>query len=260
MSTLTSRTKIVATATAVATAVALSASVALAAESDAQQPAHQTLLFDATITQVHAEGPPPNEVGHLETASGVLADRRRRAVGRFHFICRWIQSPKDGNAGESCSGWGRTADGRFAVAGSADANSPDRSWTVTGRTGSYRGAIGSVFVRNVGFAGRESVLVLTLSARSGVTLRVAVIPRPQANTRFVVRVNAACSDARAKIARLPRFPVQHFDPLDPDPGLLPEVGRFFSGPATHGRSSTPSGVSWPHSAGRRPTARRGRAS
>jgi hypothetical protein len=77
MSTLTSRTKIVATATAVATAVALSASVALAAESDAQQPAHQTLLFDATITQVHAEGPPPNEVGHLETASGVLADRRR---------------------------------------------------------------------------------------------------------------------------------------------------------------------------------------
>ena len=37
-------------------------------------------------------------------------------------------------------------------------------------------------------------------------------------------------EASQQLAALPPFPFANFDPLHPDPSLLPQVGAFFTGP------------------------------
>jgi hypothetical protein len=47
---------------------------------------------------------------------------------------------------------------------------------------------------------------------------------------FVTRAERYCQRGNADIHRLPSFPFQNFDPLHPDPQVLPKVGKFFTGP------------------------------
>jgi hypothetical protein len=53
---------------------------------------------------------------------------------------------------------------------------------------------------------------------------------PAANGPFRARADARCASAARQLAALPPFPFANFDPLHPDPQLLPQVGRFFTGP------------------------------
>jgi hypothetical protein len=62
------------------------------------------------------------------------------------------------------------------------------------------------------------------NAHSGTELQ------PKANAAFVARAERLCSLARTELKALPAFPFRGFDALDPDPHLLPRVGRFFTGP------------------------------
>src|SRR5512133_1179922 len=41
---------------------------------------------------------------------------------------------------------------------------------------------------------------------------------------FIAKVDAVCADA---VPPHGQFPFQNFDPMHPDPGLLPKVGAFF---------------------------------
>jgi hypothetical protein len=41
---------------------------------------------------------------------------------------------------------------------------------------------------------------------------------------FIAKVDAVCADA---VPPRGQFPFQNFDPMHPDPGLLPKVGAFF---------------------------------
>jgi hypothetical protein len=44
---------------------------------------------------------------------------------------------------------------------------------------------------------------------------------------FIAKVDAVCAKASKRFAANGQFPFQSFDPLHPDPNLLPKVGAFF---------------------------------
>jgi hypothetical protein len=44
---------------------------------------------------------------------------------------------------------------------------------------------------------------------------------------FIAKVDAVCAKASKRFAANGQFPFQNFDPLHPDPKLLPKVGAFF---------------------------------
>jgi len=190
--------------------------------------ARQTLFFDAVYTKLSAKGPGDDAVGHQQIASGVLRDVRGRSAGHFAFVCRWTAALPGGDFRERCTGHGTTADGRIDVAGPALRSALVQTWSVAGGTGRYRGAHGSVSVRDLGK--KETLVSMTIRPRGGVRLRAGAIPHPSANNRFRSRAEARCKDAAAALAALPPFPFDNFDPLNPDPAQLPDVGRFFTGP------------------------------
>ena len=75
-----------------------------------------------------------------------------------------------------------------------------------------------------------SLITVTIAPRPGVVLLAGALRRPAANHAFRVRADALCAMASRRLAALPPFPFPGFDPLHPDPQLLPQVGRFFTGP------------------------------
>jgi hypothetical protein len=61
----------------------------------------------------------------------------------------------------------------------------------------------------------------------------ASIPEPATSSRldaaFIARANAVCARANIAVEKAHgRFPYSNFDPLHPDPKLLPKVGAFFA--------------------------------
>ena len=188
----------------------------------------RTVVFDATFTAQRTAGPDANHVGHRQIASGVLLNSTGRAVGRFAFTCTWVRILAGGDALERCSGFGRTADGRLEVAGPSRESEAVHSWKLTGERGAYRGAQGTVLVRDIG--ARESLITASVTPRPGTVLRVAVVVRPLVDARLIVHADQICTRASRQLAALPPFPLSNFDPLHPDPALLPQVGAFFTGP------------------------------
>ena len=149
-------------------------------------------------------------------------------MGRVAVTCRWIQILTGGDARERCAGSGRTAEGRVDFAGPARWSSATATWAITRGTGAYRGARGTLLSRDL--SDTESLAIFTITPRNGVFLRVGMVARPPANTRFIARANHLCTSASRQLAALPPFPFPDFDPLHPDPTLLPQVGAFFTGP------------------------------
>lgn len=210
-------------------ALTLVAAVATAASASARPAAHQTLLLDALSTHVRSGGGPANTVGHLDVAGGPLRDvHGRRAVGHFAFTCRTTAILGGGDAREHCAGWGQTADGRIGFAGPTRRSDATHEWTISARSGAYRGARGTIVARDLG--DRESLLTITITPRAGVVLHSGVLERPAADRAFRRRADLLCASAARQLAALPPFPFSPFDPLHPDPALLPAVGRFFTGP------------------------------
>ena len=203
--------------------VATATSVAVAGQSRSQ-----TVYLDAVYTNVRTAGPADDKVGHEQIASGVLHDVRERAVGTFAFRCRWIAVLANGDARERCSGWGKTADGRIDTAGRSRRSDTVHTWTITGGTGAYRSAKGTLVTRDVGTT--DSLLRLSIVRRRKAAVRIAVVPNSALDSTFQAHADALCDKAAAHLAQLPPFPYSNFDPLHPDPALLPKVGRFFTGP------------------------------
>jgi hypothetical protein len=208
--------------------VALPYAGAMAPTAVASSARPRTVLFDATFTAQRTAGPDANRVGHRQIASGVLRNSIGRIVGQFAFTCTWTRILAGGDALERCSGFGRTADGRLEVAGLSRESAAVHSWKLTGESGAYSGAQGTVLVRDIG--DRESLITATVTPRPGTVLRVAVVVRPLADARLIVHADQICTRASRQLAALPPFPFPNFDPLHPDPALLPQVGAFFTGP------------------------------
>jgi hypothetical protein len=79
-------------------------------------------------------------------------------------------------------------------------------------------------------ATNDTLVDVTITPRHGVTLRAGAIPTPAANKAFRNTADTRCRDTSKTLAALPPFPFTDFDPLHPDPAVLPDVGRFFTGP------------------------------
>ena len=204
-------------------AVATATSVAVAGPSRSQ-----TVYLDAVFTNARTAGPADDKVGHEQIASGVLHDVTGRPVGTFAFNCRWVAVLANGDARERCTGWGKTADGRVDAAGPSLRSDTVHTWTITGGTGAYHSAKGTLVTRDVGTT--DSLLRLSIVRRANAAVRIAVVPSPASDSAFQAHANALCDRAAAHLAQLPPFPYSNFDPLHPDPTLLPKVGRFFTGP------------------------------
>jgi hypothetical protein len=188
----------------------------------------QTLFFDAVFTQAGTAGPSANQVGHLQIASGMLRDANGRSVGRFAFTCRWTKTLPNNDALEHCTGWAQTREGRLYAAGPSRQSDPTHQWLISRGSGAYQGARGTAVVRDLGTT--EDLLTATITTKPGTTLRTGVLALPAANNRFRAHADALCTATAKQLAALPRFPFTNFDPLHPDPKLLPKVGRFFTGP------------------------------
>lgn len=67
-------------------------------------------------------------------------------------------------------------------------------------------------------------------ARSGSSASCRNVSRPSANRGFIANADQLCRQAAGRLAALPPFPFHDFDPLHPDPSLLPLLGAFFTGP------------------------------
>ena len=194
----------------------------------ANSPTREELVFESTVTKNTTAGPDASHVGHEQIVSGIARDAAGRRVGRFAFTCRWIQILAGGDARERCAGSGKTAEGKLYLAGLTRRFSPTDTFAITRGTGAYRGAHGTFVSRDLGYP--EGLAIITITPRPGVFLRVGMVPRPPANTRFIARANHLCTSASRQLAALPPFPFPDFDPLHPDPTLLPQVGAFFTGP------------------------------
>jgi hypothetical protein len=187
----------------------------------------QVLFFDAILTRVQTTGPGPSHVGHRQIASGVLRDASGRRTGTFSFVCVWTKVER-GRATEHCTASALTTDGRLDAAGPSQSNSSTHIWRLDGGTARYHHASGALTVRDLG--DRESLISATVTSRGASVLRAGKVGRPAANDRFIARANGLCRQATGELATLPPFPFEDFDPLRPDPSLLPAVGAFFTGP------------------------------
>jgi len=102
------------------------------------------------------------------------------------------------------------------------------TWRLTGGTGRYRDASGTVDARDLGE--REALLSVAVITANDTGLHAGKVVRPSANDAFIARANGLCARAAAELASLPPFPFADFDPLDPNTSMLPAVGAFFTGP------------------------------
>jgi hypothetical protein len=193
----------------------------------ATTPRVQTLVFDAIFTHERTAGPGAQRVGHRQIASGILRDASGRRVGTFALTCTWIKVTQAG-ASERCAAVASAADGRLVVAGPSQSNRLTHTWRVIGGTGRYRNASGTVTVRDLD--DHESLITATVTTRGRAVLRAGKVSRPPTNDAFIAQANDLCRRAAADLATLPPFPFGAFDPLRPDPSLLPWVGAFFTGP------------------------------
>ncbi|HTP23395.1 MAG TPA: hypothetical protein VMJ65_27570 [Solirubrobacteraceae bacterium] len=192
----------------------------------APAPHSQTLFFDAVFTRARTAGPGVTHVGHRQIVTGVLRDASGRRAGTFSFTCTWTKVER-GRASESCVASASTPDGRLDATGPSRSNSVTHTWRLTGGTGLYRDASGTVSVRDLGE--REALLSLAVITSDNTSLHTGKVARPPANDAFIARANGLCERAAAELASLPPFPFEDFDPLHPDVSTLPAVGAFFTG-------------------------------
>ena len=185
------------------------------------------LFFDALITHARSAGPGVGSVGHRQIATEELA-RRGRPADRHVLVHLHVDAGSRRWRRRELPRLARTRDGRLDAAGRSVSSVLTHSWGIAGGTGLYRHGHGNLLVRDL--SNRESLITATINTQDGAVLHAGKLSRPPANRRFIVRANGLCQQAAQRLAALPPFPFANFDPLHPDPSLLPQVGAFFTSP------------------------------
>jgi hypothetical protein len=212
----------------VRTLLCAAAAVVLLGFATAAQARTVTLAYDAAFShaQIVDKAPAGDSAGDRQVVSGTLREAGGRKVGTFSFTCVYV-AIVDGDAHERCTGTGGTGDGRIAFRGPARKSDEDHAWTFTGTSGALKGARGTGAVHDP--TQHDSIVVITAKLTGHGRLRDGVVPRPAANRAFMTHVTKDCDATRAAYSKLPPFPFADFDPLNPDPAQLQQVGQFFSG-------------------------------
>lgn len=204
--------------------------------------ATQTLVFDAVATTSFVDKPPTGpSVGDIEHATSKILDSRGHVVGTARSTCVFTKMTKD-DVLERCSDSAKTSEGTVSLTGPGYLYSMNPPWKVTGLSGAYKGLRGTqVFATDIPLdpgvpvaAGRAfSVVVIKVNAKH--PLKVGVVPRPAGNAGFIRRANAACNATAKQVGD---FPFSDFDPFNPDPDVLRQVGQFFNQPERRALSPT----------------------
>jgi hypothetical protein len=225
--------------TAVAVLFVTVAAFAPSPGSAATRPITQTLVFDAVGTGSFVDRPPAGpSPGDTELFTARLRDSTAgHFVGTVRSTCVFTKViPHD--MLERCSATGRTSEGTLSFGGVGYLESMNPPWQVSGGTGAYKGAHGELVFDadipvnpNAPLAAGRLFSVGVFELTTDHQLHVGVVPRPAANTTFIQQANAACDATERQAMTLPAIPFSSFDPLHPDPQVLPQVGRFFDQPA-----------------------------
>jgi hypothetical protein len=197
----------------------------------------QTLAFDSMVTGTFVDKPPAGpSPGDIERSTEKFKDSTGHVVGTGHTTCVFTKQIPDDML-ERCSSTATTKEGTVLLAGVGHLNSMNPPWKVTGRSGAYKGAHGQVvFATDIALdpgvpvAAGRALSVVVINATSRRPLKAGVVPRPAANAPFIRRADAACSTTERKAEAMPPFPFSDFDPFQPDPQVLPQVGQFFNQP------------------------------
>ena len=221
-----------------ATAVVLAAVCAAWPASAVGRSYTQTLVFDAVATGSFVDKPPAGpSPGDIEHSTAKLLDAQGHVVGTTRSTCVFTKKTRDDML-ERCSDSAKTAEGTVTLAGVGHLYSMNPPWRVTGRSGAYKGVHGTqVFATdipldpNVPLAAGRAFSVVVITAKVTRPLKLGVVARPAENAGFIRRANAACHATDKKAEALGGFPFSDFDPFNPDPQLLPQVGQFFNQPA-----------------------------
>jgi hypothetical protein len=206
----------------------------------------QTLVFDAVVTGRFVDKPPTGpSPGDTELSTAKLLDAHDRVVGTAHSTCVFTKKTQDDML-ERCSDSAKTAEGTVALAGVGHLYSMNPPWKVTGLSGAYKGVHGTqVFATdipldpNVPLAAGRAFSVSVIKATGKRPVKIGVVARPAANAGFIRRADAVCRATEKTVQQQGAFPFSDFDPFNPDPQLLPQVGQFFNQPE---RRDLPSGL------------------
>lgn len=201
----------------------------------------QTLVFNAIADGSFVDKPPTGpSPGDIELTKAKLVDSHGRVVGTARSACVFTKQTADDML-ERCSDSAKTREGRVTLTGVGHLNSMNPPWKVTGKSGAYKGVHGTLVFSTdipldpgVPIAPGRGFSVGVIEARVTRPLKIGVVPRPAANSRFIRRANALCGAAQTKVQQMGPFPFDNFDPFHPDPQVLPKVGQFFSQPARQG--------------------------
>jgi hypothetical protein len=92
--------------------------------------------------------PAGTSLGDEQVASGRLYRPSGQVAGTFGFICTTVAVSASGSA-EQCVGWGAFPDGQIEVAGMSHGQDTIHHWAVTGGTGAYHAARGTLTARDL---------------------------------------------------------------------------------------------------------------
>lgn len=155
----------------------------------------QSLSFDAMCTRDRPDRDPSTLVISRSPAEscapplvGKRAGSRSPARGK---------STRPDGAVESCAASAWTADGRLDAAGPARSSSLTHHWRITGGTGAYRDADGSVLVRDLGDG--ESLISATVTSPRGSVLHAGRLSHPAANLGLIARADGLCRKAAQQL-------------------------------------------------------------
>jgi allene oxide cyclase-like protein len=106
--------------------------------------------IDLTAVEQHCGGADNgrrgDSLGDLDACRGRLRDTAGAAAGRAHWTCVYLGSTR---AGSDCTAAVTLRGGTLQAAGVLSHTSPRSVWAITGGTGSYAGARGTVELRQV---------------------------------------------------------------------------------------------------------------
>jgi hypothetical protein len=121
-----------------------------------------TLLIAVAVALVVAAPAAAAQRLVFDAKDGVLRDASGHRLGTFQETC---------TASERCSGSARTADGRLRFHGRGSATAPGFTWRLTGASGRYRGARGTLALHVVS----DTEWVAAASVRSPAELRAGAV-------------------------------------------------------------------------------------
>jgi len=137
---------------------AVIAAVAVATSAGAQAGSRTIPL---TVVESHCSdanvGARGDSLGDLSACRGTLHDSAGASVGRTHWTCVYLGTTRRGS---DCTAQVKLHGGSLQAAGWLSHTSAENDWAITGGTGAYAGARGTVHLRQIGHTHTATTITL----------------------------------------------------------------------------------------------------